>query len=231
VQNECLWYTHSNRFYSKKYHFALMITENCKISTANIIRVDKNLLDSNIMQALKKNFPKQNEKCEFSFIVFSGFPEELQRLIEKCQNYLLSDTLKAISNIKNDNQIKFKTNRYSTKSLTNRFNPKHIPDSESEENESNQKTTTNIILTTSMSQININEEKLGILVKNSSLKLIGVQEDKNMTQLAKKCYNLRFSSGYKECLNIHYKCHFFANDREKLKECRLKNGIIGVNFK
>ena len=204
-----------------------MITENCKISTANIVKLDKNLLDSNIIYALKKDFPKQNEKCEFSFKIFSGFPEELQKVIEKCQNYLLSDGFKAMSDMKNDNLIKFKTKKFSTKS---RLNAKHIV-SESLENESNLKTTTNSILITTMSQIYLNEEKMGITVKNSSLKLIEIQQDKNMTHLAKKCYNLRFSSAYKECLNIHYKCHFFANDREKLKECRIKNGIIGFNFK
>lgn len=235
MQSECLWYTHSSRLFSKKYHFALMIKENCKISTAHIVKLDKSLIDSNIITAIKKEFFNQNEKCEFSFTIYTGYPEELRKAIEKCQSYLLSDSLKLLSNTKNSKTektedtetiIKLKNNKGLT--TLSRLNGKNI-NTQSIDNEANAKTTTSIF-STIISQANLSGEHNLEIQKTSSLKLIDVQQYNNMTLLAKKCYNLRFSPDYRECLNIHYKCHFYAYDREKLKECRIKNGIIGLNI-
>ena len=182
-----------------------MITANCKINTAHIIKLNKNLIDSKIIASIKNNNFNQNEKCEFSFTIYEGYPDELQRAIEKCQNFLLYDGSKGLPHIKNqklEKDHKLKITDYS-KILAN--------------------------LSTKQNRLNIKERiyiplSTGVILKDNSKVLTKnvLNDSGNLKDFyLKKCNKFRFTIDYERCLHTNSKCYFIANNLPKLKECQI----------
>jgi hypothetical protein len=210
-----------------------MISENCKINTAHIFRLNKKIIDPKIVLSLTNNFIHGNEKCEFSFSVYEGYPEELQKVIEKCQNYLLSDSLKVQSKLKNEQKTESKNELQIKLHTVNKNVTKLASTQTMKQSQLKVKEIDNAQLLEEESKFNTTKNNVSKMKVNGGTNIDSsiVDSQQNKTSIAKKCYDLRFSSAYKDCLNMHYKCHLVANDREKLKDCRLKNGINGFDVK
>lgn len=197
----------------------------------------------------QKSSEKRNAgkyKCETHFNIFEGYPEELQTIVRNCQDILLSSengNPAHSASIYHKGQRPPRDETRDDSLLTNLLHNKKPSELLENTRVQEKKLKTNEIIRPNMiSKPNIIETKLvsGNRVKfNQQIKEIPVDISvnkpsflnmnpmlhKNTTLINKKCYNLRFTENYKECINRNYKCHSIVNDKEKLKECRLINGI------
>lgn len=159
----------------------------------------------------KKNYHSINNNINNNDIITNNKLIDQAKIL--CKDYLLEEMVyKQISSINKNANL----NIDSIESKNNKIIPKLCADYIYLLNQTQSKNSNH-----DNSDKNINNSN-----NNNNMEyLLNYEESLNGNGRYKKCYALRNTPSYKQCMNKYYKCYQFNNDIENLKKCRKKYGI------